>query len=195
MAVKTKHLYKLLPDLPKVPEKYQTMDLESDRDNDILQIPHFDILNRSDNQIVSPEIKGYYAIRELEDWRDQNIGYIGRRLMVREVLTEDNSSFYVPHIDATRQFTVLYNLIDSGGTLCFWQEEDKDLFREHYNDGLCTNYGKLKLIDSVEIPPFTWYVINSQVFHSVENLTSKRKNIQFKALPTDDIVTQNLILI
>ena len=193
MLVKTKHLYKILYELPKVPEKYLELDIQSNRENTVLQVPNYTIQNKG-KEIQSPQIKGYWAIEELEKWRDDHIGYAGRKLMCREVLTETNSSFYLPHIDTTRQFTVLYNLIDSGGTLCFWQEEGEELYRTP-EKGICTDYSKLTLVASVKIPPFTWYIINSQILHSVEGLSGPRKNIQFKVNKTDPIVDENLILL
>jgi hypothetical protein len=190
MIVKTKHLYKILYDLPKVPEKFLNINIESTKENTVFQVPHYDIQNRPDNESKSSIVKGYWVIDELEKWKDDHIGYAGRKLMCREVIVEPQSSFYLPHVDLNRKFVALYNLIDSGGKLCFWHEDDMELYREPF---LCTNYNKLKLVDYVEIPPYTWYVVNSQVLHSVENLSGHRKNIQFKLKQTDPLVVENLI--
>lgn len=196
MINKTKYLYKILYDLPKVPEKFLNINIESNRENTVVQVPHYDIHNRLDKQTQNPEIKGYWSIEELEKWRDNNIGYSGRKLMCREVLVKPKSNFYLPHVDNNRQFVVLYNLVDSGGELCFWQERNMELYRDPSIDRLVsTDYSKLTLIDSVKIPPFTWYIVNSQVLHSVENLTGPRKTIQFKVKATDPIVQDNLVLL
>jgi hypothetical protein len=87
---------------------------------------------------------------------------------------------------------MLYNVLDSGGEFVFWQEEGCPITRSFLERQVKKDYSKLKEICRFKPPVKTWYLINSQVIHSVENLTGKRINLQFNLEPTDKLVLENL---
>jgi hypothetical protein len=84
----------------------------------------------------------------------------------------------LPHTDVTRDYVLLYN-VSAGGpdsTLCFWQEEGEQLFRDRML--AVERSPRLKLVDSTKGPFDCWYLMNTRVIHSVENVTSLRLNLQ-----------------
>lgn len=84
----------------------------------------------------------------------------------------------LPHTDVTRDFVLLYNL-DTGGEdseLCFWKENDKNLLRERM---LAVEQGpRLQVIDRIKGPFDCWYLVNTRIIHSVENVSTLRLNLQ-----------------
>jgi len=72
----------------------------------------------------------------------------------------------------------MYNLRTGGddAELCFWQEEGKELIRERAAQ--CGEYQKLKLVDSILGPANVWYLTNTRVLHSTENVKGLRLNLQ-----------------
>lgn len=190
--IETEFLYKILPDLPQIPEELLNQNLKSDRVKHIPQIPNFEGFKRDDGKTVSPKINGWLTPLNVEQWVNENIGPTNRGLFYREVEVDDEKNFYPPHIDVNRKFILLYNIVDSGGDFCFWQEGDLQITRSMLTRAMCFDYSKMKLLATFRVPPKTWYMINTQVLHSVENLTGVRKNIQFNCEPWDPLVVEHL---
>lgn len=84
----------------------------------------------------------------------------------------------LPHTDTTRKFVLLYN-VETGGpdaSLVFWQENNRAIYRER---GLAVDRGShLKELERISGPKNCWYLMNTQVLHSVENVTERRLNLQ-----------------
>lgn len=191
-VVETEFLYKILPDLPQIPEHFFNQNLMTDRKNHIPQIPNFENFKREDGKTVSPEIKGWLAPQDMEDWVNQNIGPTNRGLMYRKVMVDPEKNFYPPHVDVNRKFIMIYNIVDSGGDFSFWQQKKAPLFRSMLSRSMIFDYNDMDLISRFTIPPKTWYIVTTQVLHSVENLTGIRENIQFNCEPWDPLVVNNL---
>jgi hypothetical protein len=192
LTIETEFLYKILPDLPHPPEELLQQNLATDKPNHIPQIPHFEGFKRDDGQTVSPEIKAWLCPDNLDKWVQENIGPTNRGLMYRKVMIEDDKKFYPPHIDVNRKFVMLYNLVDSGGEFCFWQEKGQPVTRSMLSRAMCFDYSQMDLLVKFKPPVRTWYITNVQVLHSVENLTAIRENIQFNCEPTDPLVMDHL---
>lgn len=192
--VETPILYKIFDDLPQIPEELINDYMEDKKKrHHYPQIPvHTGFIGREDGRDESPEILAYPAVERLNQWVCDNISYTNRGLMVRTVHVTEQRNFYPPHIDINRKFVMLYNLLDSGGDFIFWQEEGCPVTRSFLERKVQKDYTKLKEICRFKPPVKTWYLINSQVVHSVENLSGKRINIQFNLEPTDKLVLENL---
>ncbi len=84
----------------------------------------------------------------------------------------------LPHTDVTRDFVLLYN-IETGGRnseVCFWQEKGQPLYRERM---LAVERGPhLDLVDRIHGPFDCWYIMNTRIIHSVENVSGLRINLQ-----------------
>ncbi len=179
---------KLLPELPAPPsELIETLNYKF----------------RPEQNQFSPKNNRHLGIEAVKDWQRQRYEWIqpmasntNKRqrfspefdLWIRKNISLDfqrsNSGvmFFdepqLPHTDLTRDFVLLYNL-DPGGTdtrLCFWQENEKPLFRDRM---VTAERGpNLHLIDSVKGPFNQWYLMKTRVLHSVENMTGLRVNLQ-----------------
>ncbi|WP_353484125.1 hypothetical protein [Haliscomenobacter sp.] len=82
------------------------------------------------------------------------------------------------HCDITRDYVLAY-AVDTGGDdaeLVFWKEDDHDVYRER--GVMMSSTRSLQKIDSVKVPAGSWYLINSRVLHSTENLSRKRITVQ-----------------
>jgi hypothetical protein len=191
--IETEFLYKILPDIPPIPEHFFNQNLATDRKHHIPQIPHFEFTNREDGNTVSPEIKGWLAPQDMEDWVNQNIGPTNRGLMYRKVVVDPKKNFYPPHVDVNRKFIMIYNFVDSGGEFCFWQQKGASVFRSMLSRSMVFDYNDMILLEKFKPPVKTWYIVTTQVLHSVENLTGVRENIQFNCEPSDPLVVDNLI--
>jgi hypothetical protein len=181
-------LYKMLPDLPPPPETF------------LKNIDHF---FRPEQQKFSPQNDLFLGVKSKEDWRNQEYEWIqpmasnkNKRHRFNETFTNwiaenitpefqhKNSGvmffdeMQLPHTDLTRDFVLLYNLKNGGdkAKICFWQEENKEVYRERM---LALNRGShLKLLDEMQSHENCWYLINARVLHSVENVSDLRVNLQ-----------------
>ena len=82
------------------------------------------------------------------------------------------------HTDFTRDYVLLYNLRVGGdqAELAFWKEKGHDLVRERATQ--CCDFRTLELVDSVKGPSDVWYLVNTRILHSTENLDQLRLNLQ-----------------
>jgi len=95
------------------------------------------------------------------------------------------SSSYAPHVDATRNYTLIY-LLDQGGdavdTVWYKQKgypiERPDLKLNFDLNKVINDYSQIEEIDRHRIPLKKWICINSSILHSIENLTRPRVAIQ-----------------
>lgn len=180
--------YKILRDLPRPPDW-----LINNIDNGYR--PNIDKYSTDDEH--------YLSIKERADWKNQsydwiqpmasnnNVRHYFEHNFVDWIKNNITSEFQfgnsgimffdepqLPHTDVTRDFVLLFNL-EAGGTnseLCFWQEKGKSLYRERM---LAVDRSpNLKLIDQIKGPFDCWYLVNTRVIHSVENVEKLRLNLQ-----------------
>lgn len=195
--IKTEKNWAVLDHLPKIPESILHEELNNQKyslKRHRPQIPSFDGFNRKDGRTQSPEIKAYEVGDTINNWVCNNISPTNRGLLLRQVMVDEQKNFYPPHTDVNRQFVVLYNIVDSGGEFVFWRERGYDDNRGMLSRLLLKDYDQLEEIERFIPPVNCWYIINSAVIHSVENLSGTRINFQFNAEYWDPIVNENLIL-
>lgn len=94
------------------------------------------------------------------------------------------------HTDFTRDYALLYNLAAGGpdATLCFWKEKNHPVVRDR-----CVANGyfdSLELIDSIKGPENIWYLTNTRILHSTENVVGLRLNLQ---ISFDTTVAKDLL--
>lgn len=174
---------KLLPDLPKPPSHL------IDQINMSLRAK---FLNEPENVVIEKP----------EDWQEQSYKWIKPmpsnnnarahfnaeflkwiQVYITPNFTAENSGvmFFdepqLPHCDTTRDFVLLYNL-DTGGTtdLCFWKEDGQEIIRPRMT--VAPRGPNLELLQKIEGPYEQWYLMNTRVLHSVENMTGVRVNLQ-----------------
>lgn len=194
--------FKLLPNLPHPPD---------------WMINKIDMRYRPDLDLFSPTADDYVSIDEVEDWKDQSYDWIkpmvsnnnlryrfnreDEEWMSNNITPDfirDNSGvmFFdheqLPHTDTTRRYVMLYNFEVGGpdATLSFWQENGYPIERER---GLAIDRSAdLKLLESIKGPLNCWYILDTRIIHSVENITERRSNLQlsFHQLP-DGLLTDN----
>lgn len=95
------------------------------------------------------------------------------------------SSSYAPHVDATRNYTLIY-LLDPGGdsvdTVWYRQKgypiERPDLRLNFDLNKVINDYSQIEEIDRHRIPLKQWVCVNSSILHSIENLSHPRVAIQ-----------------
>jgi hypothetical protein len=178
--------YRLMPELPPPPQE-------------LVDLVDFDFRPETNNTSTM-------GIRELKDWAGYNGPALRnmRRIeepfqsafdtWIRKNITEhyQNSSLMYchggdfaagatstgAHTDFTRDYVLMYNL-DTGGDaaeLVFWKERGQDLIRPRATQ--CGDYQNLEIVDSVAGPANVWYLTNTRILHSTENVTGRRLNLQ-----------------
>lgn len=120
----------------------------------------------------------------IHQWIDQHIcqNWIEAGLYV--IHGDQNHGTILPHTDQTRALSLLY-LLDPGGSNVrteFWQEKNHSIHREMKT--LVGDYSLLDPLKSVQWPLKTWILLNTNILHSVEQMTAKRVHFQV-SLATD----------
>jgi hypothetical protein len=192
----TEFYFAILDDLPEIPEELVTntaFKTVIEQTCDLIQFPGHPGYIRHDGKSHAPNVWTKNISDELLSWVSTNIKSIEDKnsICYRRVETRPDRNFYPPHVDKDRRFTLIYNIIDSGGKLVFWQEQDQPIFRERA-PGSLKDYTQLTELCKFTSPYKKWYLINNQVIHSVENLQSLRENIQIECTLTDQLVIDYL---
>lgn len=179
---------KLLSHLPKPPmelvekiDRVYRPDLQkfSTKDTDYLKIDRTEDWNHQEYNWIKPMASNnnvrHHFKQEYLDWIKENI---------TDTFDESNSGvmFFdtpqLPHTDTTRKFVLLYN-VETGGpdaSLVFWQENGYPVHRER---GLAVERGNhLTELERINGPTGCWYLMNTQVLHSVEGVSERRLNLQ-----------------
>lgn len=190
--------YRLMPELPAPPQS-------------LIDLVDFGFRPESNNTSTM-------GTRELKDWKGYNGPALRnmRRIeepfqsafdtWIKENITKNyqNSSLMYchggsfaagaastgAHTDFTRDYVLMYNL-DVGGDdaeLVFWKEKGHDLIRARATQ--CGDYQSLEMVDSVPGPASVWYLTNTRILHSTENVTGVRLNLQ---ISFDTEVPQELL--
>lgn len=98
---------------------------------------------------------------------------------------DDHSSLFAPHVDISRDYTVMY-FLDLGGVnvdTVWYRQKGYDLLRpdikaEFDTSKLVNNYDQLEEIDRICFPLHQWVCINSAIIHDVQNVQSTRIAVQ-----------------
>jgi len=98
-----------------------------------------------------------------------------------------------PHVDRTRNYTLIY-LIENGGehheTVFYKEKNQTELIR--LNAYHVDDYDQLDIAHKIVLPKQKWTLLNAQILHSIENIAEGRISLQigFKNLPQDLSIEQ-----
>ncbi|CAB4241608.1 hypothetical protein UFOVP71_146 [uncultured Caudovirales phage] len=172
--------YKVLDHLPKIPPHLYANDWLGKEHYTWSQDVSFtySAQNKSSPVIITNDIKS----EELMEWLRSNIDSNLPSVLYRKVLVTPDQNFYPPHIDVRRNFALMYNLSDSGGDVVIWKEKDKPMIQQGKTlpigtPKLFNDYRVLEEVCRFSPPVHTWYIINSQCVHSVEDIKDVREGI------------------
>jgi len=117
--------------------------------------------------------------KELEEWVQTNIcsEFIHAAISVSD--PGNVTDTHGPHVDGSRDVTIMW-IYDTGGPdvdTVFWEVLNEPLVSESRGKWLDT-YNNLKEYAKVRFRPRTWYLLNTRIMHSVENLQSPRIVLQ-----------------
>jgi len=182
-------LFKEIAEIPKIPTELIQRELSM---LDQISLHHINFrenqgIKRDDNKSTSAAINTWWCSEEMQEWARINLFPCieelrfgcPRKLFYREVQVHDDVDFYSVHFDSRRHFALIYNIVDSAGDITFWKHRDFDLVnRNETDENNISDYSKLTKIQQFSSPVETWYMINTKVYHSVENLKAVRKNFQ-----------------
>jgi hypothetical protein len=133
---------------------------------------------------------GYFFSRFLPSnataWAKENISSTVQD--IRFTFTTPGRDRIGPHIDRTRDYTLIYLLADGGRdheTVFYKKLNDTEIIRPRFDYE--NDYQQLTKIGSIKIPLHTWYLLNARVLHSVENIPNSRIAIQvsFSEYPSE----------
>lgn len=113
-----------------------------------------------------------------EQWISDNITNTFQAGMVNYCQGSPERTSSGAHTDFTRDWLLLYNLRSGGpqSEICFWQERGKPLVRDRKTE--VGKYCNLTLVKQIPGPEYVWYLINTRILHSTENVTGLRLNLQ-----------------
>lgn len=107
---------------------------------------------------------------------------------------DDHSSFFAPHVDISRNYTIMYILATGGNNVetSWYRQHGHALLRPDLKsvfdpDLITKNFDRLQEIDRVCFPPNQWVCINSAIIHAVENVESTRVAIQISRNTPPDV--------
>jgi hypothetical protein len=197
----TESYYKIFDDLPELPtELLEHNDFAMAKNfKHGTQFPMSKDYIRDDGRLEAAERVSTKLSTGILQWIHQNILPVfndsveKRRLMIyRRTLANEYRNFYPPHVDIGREFTLIYNVVDSGGDIIFWQQKGFPVFRDRSEGDAIRDYTSLTELCRFKSPYKKWYLLNNQVVHSVEDLKSERENIQIACFLTDPLVIDAL---
>lgn len=158
--------YRYLDHLPKLPFGLES-NISSFSQDDVQDI------NYIKNKTI--HYSRWNVSDEVAQWVADNItpDFLKLGLQVHDRI--DSANKHNPHTDKTRAWVLMY-CIQPGGdkvTTSWYQEQGHPILRDL---GIYTTDIKHSLtkIDSVVIEPRRWFLLNSRIIHSVENITGKR---------------------
>lgn len=185
-TVPTQHLCKVLDHLPPLPPALLN---ESTISKSEVIWPGGEITTTI-KRIIVPAIKTQRIIVKslLDEWVLANITKNPTSVLFRKVEVNEGSNFYLPHIDTSRQFTLIYNTQNSGGDVVYWKAKDKPIFFDGHKTPVFDDYDKLDEVYRMPTPIGKWYILNNTAIHSVEGMTSMRAGIQVSVTAEDPLV-------
>jgi len=138
-----------------------------------------DVQGQRDGKTFSNCRGSRYSVENtIHQWVNKNISQDWIEAGLYVIHGDQNQGTILPHTDQTRALSLLY-LLDPGGPNVrteFWQEKNYSIHREMKT--LVGDYSLLKLLKSVQWPLKTWILLNTNILHSVEQMTAKRVHFQ-----------------
>lgn len=106
--------------------------------------------------------KFYRVSESLKEWVYANIKD------VTKVGIQEITGNLLPHIDRGRTKAINYLITTGGGSLCHYS------YNGVYEQDRFVSLDLVTEISRINIEPFKWHMINTQVLHGVDNITSPR---------------------
>jgi hypothetical protein len=118
-----------------------------------------------------------YLTQQAYKWVLDNIS--SRAKDVRMSFTVPGLERAGPHVDSTRDYTLMYVLKNGGkdNETVFWKEKGVNELIRPYRYTV-NDYDNVERIGSISLPLNTWILLNARVLHSVENINEGRISIQ-----------------
>ena len=121
------------------------------------------------------EYNRYRACEELTEWIHNNItkNYVSMGVQIQNPGDDNHTHF--PHTDtAPRHWVLNYNIQPGGDKVIthWYQQHGYTLIREGTTRP--SNLDDLEIVDSVQIQPFRWHLLNTSVLHGVTNIQHPR---------------------
>jgi hypothetical protein len=198
-----KYTYKLLHDLPAVPEHFVQEALELTVSQPNVQqknttlpsyYPEFKqrVLSVNGQTTQTAHNKRFILSEEFQEWVRTNISseFVEASVAITNSLRDGLPvNIHGAHTDWSRNLVLMY-LLETGGDNCqtvFYQEKDRPIWREDVGC-FVTDYDLLTEIDAITIPKGTWCVFDTTVLHGVLNLESDRIAVQVGLRGTDQTI-------
>ena len=187
-------------DLPQVPsnlvdQSWVAYNQWLVRDQTDIINPHvLDKKNYGRNLYKNGQLHGYSTgfglqsvSEQLETWVRDNIVPEFRYAGIGA--STPNKEHSGPHRDQSRNYALIYQLKSGGPDSCtvFYREKQHDPDKHFYYE----NYDNLEVIDTIYPKLEQWYLMDTQVIHSVENIVDGRMSIQISM--TDNQVPKTWI--
>lgn len=170
-------------DLPLIPEEL----IDENNPGVLFRYNESRLHTINSNEVISAPGPYHYATPELTNWVIENIcspnnldyTMVGFKFQ----LGNPDQHTAGPHSDFVRDYTLIYSVRPAGGKIVYWQE--LGFPERRHGRQFATDFSKLTKIAEFDTPEKTWYLTDSRVLHSVEELTGVRINIQvgLKSIP------------
>lgn len=178
--------YKELSHLPPVPQEFYNV-------NKTINRRHFNSGYNQEYYIDEKKINScFYSTYTIDEnnqnlliWLKENIINFADIYVYQE---QSQGNVHVAHVDIGRSIALNY-VLETGGdevTTSWYQEKNKPLLRIKKQGGQLLDepiidsrnyYNSLVKLESKIFKPHTWYLINVQIIHDVQFLSSIRKSI------------------
>jgi len=170
--------YKLLPDLPRPPQKFFD-EVEVDVNNlpnqtDMHEIRYRNVTRGNEKFLASPAVR-VPTTPEFAQWFKENIAPNPKDVSIN--YRHCNSDTGGIHTDTTREYRLAYNILD-GGPNCgviYYQQDGYPLMRELAIQHL--TYHDVTPVHKLVGPNNVWFLMDTRILHSCEGIESPR--VQF----------------
>lgn len=187
-----------LPDLPQsiIDAAWQSLEINKNNHkvkvNNWLDRPGYaeyeyrNFTLRDGTEVKTVKSHRYSISKEFDDWVVEHCQLDPAPCGV--AVYDDHSSFFAPHVDISRDYTILY-MLDLGGSnveTTWYRQHGHNLLRPDlksvFDPGVITkNFDTLEEIDRVRLPLGRWVCLNAAILHAVENIQGVRVGIQLSS--------------
>lgn len=193
-------LYKLLPSFPMPPKQLITQALDNIRTGKakVLMTDYFvygSLVGRSGETILGSRYTRFSLPDQLDEWVHTNITPTTTSNIPAGIQIFYNTAAmfnYAPHVDGGRGKRVVNFMIDTGGEnvdTVWYKENEQPLYRTYNHTSPrvnnITDYRSLTEVGKYRIPGLTWSVVETKIFHGIENMTRPRISLSIGITDAD----------
>jgi hypothetical protein len=196
-------IYSVLKNIDPVPQKFIDLALDPDYSKNLSRFDYFsstfsqEYLERSvtvnNNSYVTRYQQKYNLGDEFQLWCKENLHQDCFHSGVS--YNQGDGPYHGPHIDQKRKYVFYYSLKTGGEnvTTSFWQHPKLSTEpSKHELPGYACDYSDLELLASVIFQPNQWYLFNTSLIHSVENINEKFR-ISFQSSLADNVDISDIL--